>query len=287
MNKFEELLQKYNKTVEEIDFSVENLTDEELEAKFAEVFGESTSTKEDDGEVIVEDESKEDSSEDETDDDSTEAIEENMGCKKKKKKCSVDENGDMNLVYEISHDDIRFALYNLLIPLEEIDNDYYFIWNVYDNYFIYENWDNTKCYKQEYTVDSDVVAFSGERIEMFKELLTASEKAALEDMRSNYSALVEFKATTEANELQAKKDAVFAQAEYDAVRETKSFKKLIESAKELTVEECEIKAKDILDDFATYAQNFSAQDSQKPTKTLSFNFDVPEKKKSAYGNLFN
>jgi hypothetical protein len=38
--KFDELLKKYNKTAEEVTFETEGLSDEELEAKFAEVFGE-------------------------------------------------------------------------------------------------------------------------------------------------------------------------------------------------------------------------------------------------------
>lgn len=38
MNKFKELLEKYSKTVEDIDFEYENMTDEELEAKFSELF---------------------------------------------------------------------------------------------------------------------------------------------------------------------------------------------------------------------------------------------------------
>lgn len=36
----DELLAKYNKTIEDIDFEYENMTDEELEAKFEELFGE-------------------------------------------------------------------------------------------------------------------------------------------------------------------------------------------------------------------------------------------------------
>ncbi len=42
MNKFEELLEKYNKTVEDITFEYSNLSDEELEVKFKEVFEDSS-----------------------------------------------------------------------------------------------------------------------------------------------------------------------------------------------------------------------------------------------------
>ena len=44
MTKFEELLAKYNKTVEDVTFDYSELSDEELEAKFAEVFGEDNNT---------------------------------------------------------------------------------------------------------------------------------------------------------------------------------------------------------------------------------------------------
>ena len=46
VNKFEELLEKYNKTADEIEFDYEGLTDEELEAKFSEVFDIPESTSE-------------------------------------------------------------------------------------------------------------------------------------------------------------------------------------------------------------------------------------------------
>lgn len=62
VNKFEELLKKYGKTVDDIDFEYEDLSNEDLEAKFAEVFGEAAgegegepeSTPDEDGEKKVE-----------------------------------------------------------------------------------------------------------------------------------------------------------------------------------------------------------------------------------------
>ena len=39
MTKFEELLEKYNKTENDIEFEVEGLSDEEMERKFEDVFG--------------------------------------------------------------------------------------------------------------------------------------------------------------------------------------------------------------------------------------------------------
>ena len=83
---------------------------------------------------------------------------------KEKKKCSIDENGNMSLSFEISHEDVRCALYQLISVYDEEDNDWYIIDNVYDDYFIFENWDGNKIYKQSYSVDGDNVALIGERI---------------------------------------------------------------------------------------------------------------------------
>lgn len=55
MTKFEMLLEKYGKTVEEIDFEYENLSDEELEIKFAELFDDGDSSDGDGSEGGTED----------------------------------------------------------------------------------------------------------------------------------------------------------------------------------------------------------------------------------------
>ena len=52
MNKFEELLAKYGKTAEEVTFEIEGLSDEELEAKFAEAFESDDDTGEGEGDNI-------------------------------------------------------------------------------------------------------------------------------------------------------------------------------------------------------------------------------------------
>ena len=194
----------------------------------------------------------------------------------------------MTITFEISHEDIRGALNSLVTVYDEEDNDWYWVTNVYNDYFVFENWYGDKLFKQSYTVDGDNVALSGDRQEMFKMVLTESEKLAIEKMREDYSALVEFKANTEATQLQAQKDAVFAKEEFASIVETKSFKKLIENSKDYSVEECEQRANDILEDFNSFAMNFSAQDEIKKPKVLGFNLDAKkEEKKKAYGNLFD
>lgn len=287
MNKFEELLAKYHKEASDITFETEGLSDDELEAKFAEMF-EDEEPENDDGEGA-------DDGEGEGDNDSESITTEEEACGKKKKKCSIDENGNMSVSFEISHEDIRGALFNLLDIYEEEDNEWYWITNVYDDYFIFENWDGNKLYKQSYSIDGDNVALSGDRQEMFKMILTESEKLAIDKMREDYSALEAkynelktFKDNYEAAQLQAQKDAIFAKSEYSVLAEDEAFKALVANAEKYNVDEVEAKAKAIFADYVIKTGTFSAKDDgEKKSKVLGFNFNKKEDKKSPYGNLFS
>ena len=289
MNKFEELLAKYHKEASDITFETEGLSDDELEAKFAEMF-EDEESKNDDGEGA-------DNGEGDGDNDPEPITTEEEACgkKKKKKKCSVDSDGNMSVSFEISHEDIRGALFNLIGVYEEEDNEWYWITNVYDDYFIFENWDGNKLYKQSYSVDGDNVTLSGDRQEVFKMILTESEKLAIEKMREDYASLEAkynelktFKDNYDAAELKAKKDAIFARSEYSVLAEDEAFKTLITDAEKFSVDEVEAKAKAIFADYVIKTGAFSTKDNgENKPKVLGFNFNKKEDKKSPYGNLFN
>ena len=208
---------------------------------------------------------------------------------------AVEEKFTKTFTVELSHDDIRWALYNLIAQYDEEDNDYYGIRAVYDNYFIMCGWVNNKLYKVGYEVDGENVSLVGERQEVFELIVTESEKIAIEKMREDYAALeqkynelVQFKADTEAAALQAKKDAIFADAKYAQVVNTKAFKKLVEESANYSVEECAQKADEILDDFSTYAVNFAATEETKKPQVIGFSVETKNTKKKvkAYGNLF-
>lgn len=293
MNKFEELLAKYGKTAEEVTFEIEGLSDEELEEKFKEAF------EDDNDESKLDDDDESDSENDDGDnsDDKEEPItveEEACGKKKKKKKCSIDSDGNMSVSFEISHEDIRVALFNLIEVYEAEDNEWYWITNVYDDYFIFENWDGNKIYKQSYSVDGDNVTLSGDRQEVFKMILTESEKLAIEKMREDYEALdakynelKTFKDNYEAAELKSKKDAIFARSEYSVLADDEAFKTLIANAEKFSVDDVESKAKAIFADYVIKTGAFSTKDNgENKPKVLGFNFNKKEDKKSPYGNLF-
>lgn len=210
------------------------------------------------------------------------------------KETPVEEKFTKTFTIELSHDDIRYALYNLIAQYEEEDNEWYGIRSVYDSYFIMQGWCNGKLYKIGYSVDGENVSLEGERQEVFEIIVTESEKIAIDKMREDYAALevkynelVQFKTDAEAAELQAKKDAIFADEKYSKISNTKAFKKLMDESVNYSVEECTQKADEILDDFSTYAVNFAEETVVNKPKTLGFSNPTETKKtKKPYGKLF-
>lgn len=189
--------------------------------------------------------------------------------------------------FRISHDDTRYALQNLLNSICG-ESQFLYIESVYDGYFYYADYFTGDAYKQAYKVRKDVVSFNGDPERVYREFVTQAEKDELENMRKNYAELVKFKADTEAAQLQAQKDAIFAREEFANIVETKAFTKLVENSKNYTIEECEQMAKDILDDCNDYVTNFAAKnDGKKKPKVIGFaNASKPEKEKP-YGDIFD
>ena len=207
---------------------------------------------------------------------------------------SVDEKFTKIFTVELSHDDIRWALYNLIAQYDEEDNDYYGIRSVYDNYFIMCGWVNNKLYKVGYAVDGENVSLEGERQEVFELIVTESEKIAIEKMREDYAALEtkyntlkEFKDNYDASQLKAEKTAILESAEYGDIKETEEFKALVAEMDNYSVDELKVKA-DLL--FAASMKkkfNFEAEIKTKP-HSVGINFNAkPNKKKQAYAGLFD
>ena len=280
--KFNELLEKYGKTVEDITFEYENLSDEELEAKFAEVFGEDDT----DGEgADPESASEGDEGTDNSSDEGAEP-EGNEGDPEPEGEPAGEQFAEKLVrTFEISHEDTRYALYNLLSSFEELDNEWYWITNVYDSYFVYENWEGTKIYRQDYSKNGDNVSFENERVELFKELLTASEKAELDALRSNYSAISEKLAQYEA---EPNKMEILNSESYAKIAETKEFVELRDNHFDLSVEEVSAKADEILLAYAKGGNfNFSAEPEKKTVGMTRLPIQTKGNKKSRYGSLFS
>lgn len=313
LNKFEELCQKYEKTVDDITFDYENMSDDELVEAFAKAFDETGST--DDGsegadtpsgsETTVDgntegennptesnpDESEKDTPKENETSDNTSISTDDDETKKKK----VD--NALTRTFEISHDDIRYALYNLLSSYEEVDSEWYYITGVYDSYFVYESWDGGKIYGQKYTKDNDIVAYDGERYTLHKTYLTDSEYAELESMRSNYAELKEFKETSEKNALHAQREEILTSEKYSVISEkdkdgkytNEAFAKLVSEMDNYSLADLETQIKVIHSDYIAEHSNFSITTTDEKKATSKKQFANPSKtikKPSRYGKLF-
>lgn len=303
MNKFEELLAKYGKTAEDIEFDYAELSDEELEAKFEELFGENAEGTDNNTDASNDDgSSSEPSDDDEGDgtadpepevntDDSNNADDGNDNGEGTDDGASQEQFEKITRSFELSHDDIRYALYNLLIPYEEADNDYFWIMEVFDSYFVYQGYTG-KVYGQKYTKDGDNVAFDGERYELFLEYLTESEKTALADMRSNYSSVVEELNTYKSAEVFADKMTVFDDEAYSDYLETDEFKALMseESVNQYSKEELAEKADATLGKLVkkNKAFSFANTETKKRVNRVAFNAEKEtEDTYKPYGDLFD
>lgn len=304
MNHFEELLEKYGFTAEELDFDYANMSNEELDVAFEEFKNKKYADDEGDAGSDTGDGSETDpgTSEGEgtdatdpqptdpepTEDEDSEDEDDSSDDDESKKKF---DNFVKTFKIEISHEDIRYALYNLLGEYEENDNEWYGIYSVYDDYFIMQGWCSGRFYKQGYSIDGDNVSLDGERTELFQMLLTESEKMAVDKLRDNYAELEAkynelktFKDNYDTAEIKAKKDEIFANEVYDGIRESDEFKTLVNDAEKYSVEEIQDKC-DLL--FAANEKKIKFAAKDKKSHSISFNFNKKEDKKvSAYGNLF-
>lgn len=144
-------------------------------------------------------------------------------------------NGAMT--YELSHDDIRWSLYNLLDAYADEDNEWYHIDAVFDNHFIYSNWFGDKIFGQNYTKNGDVVAFDGDRYKMYLEYLNQEQYDALQNMRQTYSSI-----QTELNEYKEKelntlRNEVISDASYAQFLNEPEFKDITSNIDNYSVDE--------------------------------------------------
>lgn len=300
LNKFEELCQKYEKTVDDITFDYENMSDDELVEAFAKAFDETDSTEDgsegadtpsgsetttdgnEEGENNPTEKNPDESEKGDTTENETPFIDDDEPKKKV--------NNALTRTFEISHDDIRYALYNLLSSYEDVDNEWYYITSVYDSYFVYENWDGGKIYGQKYTKDNDNVTLDGERYSLHKTYLTDSEYAEIESMRSNYAELKAFKENVEKNELHSKKESLLADEKYSALFGNEAYTELKKNMDNYSLDDLETKAKVIFADYVSSVGNFSLNSSNENKSHSMQLFGDPNTRRNSrsgrYGDIF-
>lgn len=206
-----------------------------------------------------------------------------------------DDKENFTKTFELSHNDVKCGLYNLLAPYEQANNDYYWIIEVYDNYFVYQGC-NGNFFGQKYTKENDNVAFDGEPYALYSEFLTESERATLTEMRSNYASLVQFKADAEYAELHAQKEAILYDSKYSVLVEkdengkykNEAFAKLVSEMDNYSLTDLEKELKSVFADHITNGGKFAyaGETEVKPTVSKKLFANSTSKKSGRYGNLF-
>ena len=295
MDKFEELLAKYGKTADEVTFEYANLSDEELEVAFKEAF-EETEEDADPVEEPVEEPIEEDHTEEAGSDDDVaepQVVEPEEGttdepATEEQTEEVVEQTEDkFVLQYELSHDDIRSALYSLL-DAENADHCCYaWILEVYDDKFIYQDCMDGKFYRRGYSKNDEVVALDDSKTEVFNEWLSKAEKDALDALKADYTVLKEFKETYDAAVIKAQKEEILCKGEYACLAEDDAFAQLKADIDKYSVEEISTKADLIFASHMKSTMEFSAKpDSKKKADFMSYHFAREEEPESPYGNLF-
>lgn len=193
----------------------------------------------------------------------------------------INEDGDVHISYDISHEELRSALYQLLAGFE----DGYWIVSTHDKYVIVQSASNGWFYRQNYLETDTVITLDGEMERVYAEFLTPDEKTQIDTMREEYVALKQFKADYDAAQEKASKDAIFGRKCYDEIRESDDFKNLIEHATEYAVEDIEVKC-DLM--FAAYAKSVQyKEDDDTKEQSVVLNFAQTESKPAAYAGLFD
>ena len=201
-----------------------------------------------------------------------------------------------NKLFDISFEDIRYAL-NALCSIYRNDSEWCYVSQVYDEYFIMQDWDSDKYYKQSYTREDDNIALTGERTEMFAMLLTESEKISIEEMRSNYAELKAFKEEVELNELREQKKAILDSEKYEILAQkdeegkfvNKDYEKLVSEMDNYSLADLETEIKVLHSDYVSEHGNFALSKPEKKETTTKKQFVSVNKKAakpSRYGKLF-
>lgn len=289
MTKMDELLQKYNKSLEDITFEYDGMTDEELEAKFAELFdGESDGSSSDqNGGALADPPATDDNTtpgedDDKDDDEEEKDPEEDEASTDPTPKKKVDNTFTVgNVNYELSLGEKDFALYQLVNAVyADADNTWYGVIS-YEDYVIMEDWCTGQLYRQSYSQDGDELTLTGDRVRVYAVYVTEEERTELENMRANYASLVEFKDNADRAASREEKLNSVSDEKYAVIKNEKSYKDLVKKIDDYSLTDFEKEVKLILFE---YREKHPITDSN---HKVNFDLNEQTKKKKAYGNLFD
>ena len=266
-----EILQKFNKTIEDLDFSIDDMSVEELSAKMEELFGE----KEPKAEPIA------------------------FSATYKEKRQALQNALDPIVVKDAEGNYVEETYFYI----EDFSDEYVFVekdhWTANDY--------DCKYGRFAYTFDeaTRTVTITSEFEEMVKVWLTLDEKAKVDEERANYetkysdlekefsdykaehsfldsefNVLKEYKENKEVEERKCAEDALFADYE-DTIGETEEFKSLKEKASEFSLDALK---KECLCIVGMYSMTNKTKETNK-SDSLKFSLEPEASEDEPYGGL--
>ena len=266
-----EILQKFNKTVEDLDFSIDDMSVEDLSAKMEELFGE----KEPKAEPIA------------------------FSATYKEKRQALQNALDPIIVKDAEGNYVEETYFYI----EDFSDEYVFVekdhWTANDY--------DCKYGRFAYTFDeaTRTATISSEFEEMVKVWLTLDEKAKVDEERANYETkysdlekefsdykaehsfldsefneLKEYKENKEVEERKCAEDALFADYE-ETIGETEEFKSLKEKASEFSLDALK---KECLCIVGMYSMTNKTKETNKPD-SLKFSLEPETSEDEPYGGL--
>ena len=312
LSKFEELCQKYEKTVDDITFDYKNMSDDELVEAFIKAFDDTDSTNvgsegadtpsgsettadgNGEGENNPTEKNPDESEKGDTTEDETPFIDDDESKKKVANsentvEYSFTKNGEIKK-FAVSLQDKIYAIQDLVnATYAETDNTYYGV-TVYDDYVIMCDWWSGRYYKQTYDSKDDNYSLTGDRVEVYVEFVTADEQKEIESMRSNYAELKAFKENVEKNELHSKKESLLADEKYSVLSDNEAFAELKKNMDNYSLDDLETKAKVIFADYVASVGNFSLNASNENKSHSMQLFGDPNTRRNSrsgrYGDIF-
>ena len=317
MNKFEELLAKYGKTADDIDFDYESLSDEELETKFEELFGENndeddTPPTEDDSENF--EDGQEDGSENDNQNDDNQNDEEDDNQDYSNEEGSQEDNQESdtedgtkeysieysvnNMTFKTSLNDIQYALTTLVNDTYAESDGTYYSCIVYDDCVVMIDYWTGTAYRQSYKVRKGVYSLTGDRVSVRAVYLTTDEEAEVDKMKTNYSLYEKELDSYHNAEAKVEKQTIICKPEFALLSgQSKDYDNFVNEINDdklhlnYTVEDVQKKCDEYLLAYVKAGNqiNFGKDNTTETTQTHLFRLpnQSTKKPKGRYGNLFN
>ena len=319
---FEQLLEQYGKTVEDITFDYEGLSDDELREAFEKAFSsvpveEEAATEEETQTTITDTECIEDEEDETVPEGEAESLEEVKP--EEEETVTVTESietetyiepmgepetvvastvefaatiGDKVRTFSVSLNDKLAAIYELVnAAYGELDDDWYDVVAYEDTKTLeMHGMFRGKNYRQNYKVRNNEYQLVGDRVEIFCKWMTEDEINQFENMKSNYAALEQYKADKELEIARNEKMSLLDK--YSSIAETEEYKALVQNIDTYSNDEVVEKANAIVGKFAMQGKTFDFSAVETPATSKHFfgftNKDNSNKKDApAYAGFLN